>query len=78
METTGHSGVVQATVGEVVTHEIVDGSVSGGPSTSQTILVASLQHLLRRRFEVRPSPYRPTSPTRRSSEQAATPNGGRS
>lgn len=26
--------------------EIVDGSVSGGPSTSQTIMVASLQHLL--------------------------------
>lgn len=47
METTGHCGVVQAAVGEVVTHEIVDGSVSGGPSTSQTIMVASLQHLLR-------------------------------
>lgn len=39
--------MVPATVGEVVTREIVDGSVSGGPSTSQTIMVASLQHLLR-------------------------------
>jgi len=38
--------VVQAAVGEVVSPEIVDGSVSGGPSTSQTIMVASLQHLL--------------------------------
>lgn len=38
--------MVQAAVGEVVTHEIADGSVSGGPSTSQTIMVANLQHLL--------------------------------
>lgn len=46
METKRHSRMVRAAVEEVVTHEIVDGSVSGGPTTSQTIMVASLQHLL--------------------------------
>jgi hypothetical protein len=39
--------VVQAAIGESLSQEIVDGSVSGGPSTSQTVMVSSLQHLLK-------------------------------
>lgn len=38
--------MVQASAGTPVNTEIVDGSVSGGPSTSQTIMVSSLQALL--------------------------------
>lgn len=38
--------MVQATVGEHVIHGIVDGSVSGGPNTSHTIIFSALRTLL--------------------------------
>ncbi len=49
MEKAGHSGLVQAPVGEgIVNHEIVDGSVSGGTNTSHTIIFPDLRTLLNR------------------------------